>query len=209
MHLADWLNNGVITFTFIADPPGLLPLFLSLTAGMTAVQRRQTALLASLVSFGLIALFIVTGEYLLAAMNISMGAFWLAGGLLLFCIAFKMVFSEDSSHKNASAGAAAITRDHMRNIAVFPLATPLITGPGFLSAAILMAGKHSGIGGMAASLAAAAVAIGICFLFMLLAIPLDKIIGNAGRFLLTKLFGILLAAMAAQFAADGIHALMQ
>jgi len=205
MHLADWLNDAV-AFIVITDPVGLIPIFLGLTMGMTAAEQRQAASLSSLIAFAVIALFMLIGKELLAALAISIGAFWLAGGILLFFIAFDMIFGKEPERKSKAVESAAM-RARIRNIAAFPLALPMMAGPGVLSAAILMSSKYSSLAGLGLSLIAAAASVGICYIFMLAAGPLDRLIGNAGRSILAKIFGILLAAMAVQFASDGIHAL--
>lgn len=207
MSVSDWLHNFVTLFV-ITDAPGLIPIFLGLTIGMNEKDRQQTALIAAVLSFCIIALFMIGGTALLKAMDISLSAFRVAGGILLFFIAFEMIFGNRTERKKQTVKTA-ISRDHIRNIAAFPLAMPLIAGPGTLSAAILMTGKHhADFAGMSINILTAALVIAVCYVFMLLATPIEKLIGDTGRSILAKLFGILLSAMAVQFVADGLRALL-
>lgn len=206
MSVTNWINDFV-AFLVITDPVGLLPVFLALTIGMNLAERAQTALIASLISFGLIVVFVLCGTGLLSALGISIDSFRVAGGILLFCIAFEMIF-EKAPERRAKTAEIAVSRDHIHNIAAFPLAVPLIAGPGTLSASILMAGRHSGFSGQIMSLAIAALVLLICYIVMLLAVPIERLIGDTGRSIVAKLFGILLSAMAVQFVVDGLRALL-
>ncbi|KAA6206667.1 MAG: MarC family protein [Candidatus Tokpelaia sp.] len=206
MPITSWTNDFV-ALVVITDPIGLIPIFLGLTVGMTKTDRQQTALIAAIISFVIIAIFVLGGIEVLAAMGISLDAFRVAGGILLFYIAFEMIF-EKTPERRAKTAEIAVSRDHIRNIAAFPLAMPLIAGPGTLSASILMATKHSGFSGLAMSLGIVAIAVIICYICMLLATPIERVIGDTGRSIVAKLFGILLAAMAVQFVANGLRALL-
>jgi len=200
-----WLN-AFITLLVILDPPGLIPIFLGLTVGMNRSERRQTALTTSFISFSILALFAFAGLQILAILGISLGAFRIAGGILLFFIAFEMIFEKRMERKEKTVEIA-ITRDHIRNIAAFPLAMPLIAGPGTISATILMASHHHDLRGIITTLFVVIGAILICYLFMRLASPIEKLIGDTGRSIVTRLFGVLLAALAIQFVADGVRTL--
>lgn len=206
MHIIDWTNDFVTLFV-ATDPIGMVPIFLGLTVGMNELSRQQTALTASLISFAILALFVLGGKSVLNFMGISLDAFRAAGGILLFFIAFEMIF-EKAPQRRAKTAEVAITRDHIRNIAAFPLAMPLIAGPGTLSVAILMASKHTSPGGIFMSLSMVALLMFLCYICMLAATPIERLIGDTGRSILSKLFGILLAAMSVQFAADGVRALL-
>ncbi|RCL01963.1 MAG: multiple antibiotic resistance protein [Candidatus Tokpelaia sp. JSC188] len=207
MILNDNLLNTFITLLVVIDPPGIIPVFLVLTVGMNQNEQRQTALTASCISFSILIVFAFAGMSILTTLGISLGAFRIAGGILLFFIAFEMIFEQRAERKEKTVETA-ITRDHIRNIAAFPLAIPLIAGPGTISATILMASKHHGLDGVIATLLVAAGAILTCYFFMMLASPVEKIIGNTGRSIVTRLFGVLLAALAVQFVSDGIRTLL-
>ncbi|MGO7031953.1 MarC family protein [Rhizobium ruizarguesonis] len=201
MASADQLINAFTTLLVTIDPPGLAPIFLGLTTGMSRSERTQVALRGSTIAFIILAVFALFGAGVLGVLGISIGAFRIAGGLLLFWIAFEMVFERRQERKE-KATEAAITKDHIENIAVFPLALPLIAGPGAISATILLAGtlatsigKAQLIGVIAANL--------LTFLMLLIAERLDRFLGVTGRAILTRLLGVILAALAAQFVVDG------
>jgi multiple antibiotic resistance protein len=140
MASADQLINAFTTLLVTIDPPGLAPIFLGLTTGMSRSQRKQVAVRGSVIAFIILAVFALFGASVLGVLGISIGAFRIAGGLLLFWIAFEMVFEKRQDRKEKTS-TVAITKDHIQNIAVFPLAIPLIAGPGAISATILIAGS--------------------------------------------------------------------
>ena len=200
------LFNAFVTLLVTIDPPGLAPLFLALTAGMNRAERRQVAMRASIIGFALLAVFAVAGAAILVMFGITLPAFRVAGGLLLFWIAFEMIFERRQERKGKSADTA-ITIDHIRNIAAFPLAIPLIAGPGAISATVLLSGSLSTVAGTLMLLAIVAACIAITFLVLVLAERIDGVLGETGRSILTRLLGVILAALAVQFVADGIKAL--
>lgn len=200
------LFNAFVTLLVTIDPPGLAPLFLALTVGMNRAERRQVAMRASIIGFALLAVFAVAGAAILAMFGITLPAFRVAGGLLLFWIAFEMIFERRQERKGKSADTA-ITIDHIRNIAAFPLAIPLIAGPGAISATVLLSGSLSTVAGTLMLLAIVAACIAITFLVLVLAERIDGVLGETGRSILTRLLGVILAALAVQFVADGIKAL--
>jgi multiple antibiotic resistance protein len=185
------------------DPPGLAPIFLGLTVGMTRPQRKQVALRGSLIAFCILSVFALTGAGVLSLLGISIGAFRIAGGLLLFWIAFEMIFERRNERKEKTSEVA-ITRDHIHNIAVFPLALPLIAGPGAISATILLSGSFPTVLERAALIGVLALCIVILFLSLVIAERIDRFLGNTGRAILTRLLGVILAALAVQFVVDGI-----
>ena len=140
---ADYLVSALVTLLVAVDPVGLAPIFLSLTRGMTAGERRRVAVRAALIAFGILAFFGLGGEILLRLLGIGLPAFRIAGGLLLFWIGFEMVFERRNDRKQHTAEVA-ITTDHIRNVAAFPLAIPLMAGPGAITAMILLAGRADG-----------------------------------------------------------------
>src|SRR5665213_1911537 len=136
----DYLLNAIVTLFVTIDPPGLAPVFIVLTAGATRSERRSTAIRASLIAGAVLIGFALVGEPLIGFLGISLPAFRISGGLLLFVIAFEMVFGRRDERKSATAQSS-LTRDDLRHVAVFPLAIPLITGPGAISATILLASR--------------------------------------------------------------------
>jgi multiple antibiotic resistance protein len=206
MPTLDAIFNAFVTLLVTIDPPGLAPLFLVLTAGMNRAQRMQVAVRASVTAFVVLALFAVAGASILGVFGITLPAFRVAGGLLLFYIAFEMIFERRQDRKEKSADAA-ITRDHIHNIAAFPLAIPLIAGPGAISATVLISGSFSGLPALAALVGIILLSILLTYLVFVLAEMIDGFLGETGRSILTRLLGLILAALAVQFVADGVKAL--
>ncbi len=203
----DSLFNAFVTILVTIDPPGLAPLFLAVTRGMNRQQRYQVSIRASVIGFGVLAVFALMGAAILAAFGITLPAFRVAGGLLLFFIAFEMVFERRNERKEKSADTA-ITKDHIHNVAAFPLAIPLIAGPGAISATVLLSGGMPTTAGQIALVAIILVCLLITYLVFVLAERIDSLLGETGRSILTRLLGVILAALAVQFVADGVKALM-
>ncbi|MBF2716008.1 MarC family protein [Agrobacterium vitis] len=203
MTNVELLLNAFTTLLVTLDPPGLAPLFLGLTRGMTRQQRKQVALRGTAIAFSILAVFAVFGASLLEGLGISMGAFRIAGGLLLFAIAFEMIFEKRQERKEKTSEDA-ITRDHMHHIAVFPLALPLIAGPGAISATILLASSLPSPVERTELILVLALCIGIVLLALVIADRLDRFLGVTGRAILTRLLGVILAALSVQFVVDGI-----
>ncbi len=203
----DSLFNAFVTLLVTIDPPGLAPLFLALTRGMNRSERSQVSIRASVIGFAVLALFAVAGAAILSAFGITLPAFRIAGGMLLFFIAFEMVFERRQDRKEKISDVA-ITRDHIHNIAAFPLAIPLIAGPGAISATVLLSGTFAGWGAQAALVGIIFVCLVLTWLVFVLAERIDRFLGQTGRSILTRLLGVILAALAVQFVADGIRALM-
>ena len=202
MASADQLINAFTTLLVTIDPPGLAPIFLGRTTGMSRSERTQVALRGSTIAFIILAVFALFGAGVLGVLGISIGAFRIAGGLLLFWIAFEMVFEKRLDRKE-KATEVAITKDHIENIAVFPLALPLIAGPGAISATILLAGTLATSIGKAQLIGVIAANLLLTFVTLLIAERLDRFLGVTGRAILTRLLGVILAALAAQFVVDG------
>jgi multiple antibiotic resistance protein len=205
MASADSLINAFTTLLVTIDPPGLAPLFLGLTTGMNRRQRTHVAARGSVIAFGILAAFALFGASVLGVLGISIGAFRIAGGLLLFWIAFEMVFEKRQDRKEKTTEVA-ITLDQIHNISVFPLALPLIAGPGAISATILLAGSLQGTIDRTQLIVVIAVCLALTFAALLIAERLDRFLGMTGRAILTRLLGVILAALAAQFVIDGIRA---
>lgn len=203
---ADAILNAFITLVVIVDPVGLAPLFLALTRGMNRAERRQVATRATIIGFGILTLFSVAGASILSVLGITLPAFRVAGGLLLFYIAFEMVF-ERRQQRHEKSTERAITKDMIRNIAVFPLAIPLIAGPGAISATILLTGEFGGLEARAVLIGIILAVVTLTWLVFLLSQTVDRLLGETGRSILTRLLGVILAALAVQFVADGVRAL--
>ncbi|MGF0538137.1 MarC family protein [Agrobacterium sp. ES01] len=207
MASGDILINAFTTLLVTLDPPGLAPLFLGLTSGMNSVQRRMVALRGTLIAFAILAVFAIFGARILDLLGISIGAFRIAGGILLFAIAFEMIFEKRQERKE-KARDQAVTEDHAQNIAVFPLALPLIAGPGAISATILLSGHLPSAIERMELLAVIAVCMCLVLGAMLISGPLNRFLGNTGRMILTRLLGVLLAALSVQFVVDGVKSVI-
>lgn len=202
----DLLLKALATLLVTIDPPGLAPLFLALTGGMSKAQRAQVAIRSGVIAFGVLALFAVAGTAILALFGISLAAFRVAGGLLLFWIAFEMIF-ERRQQRHESTAEKAVADHVVQNIAVFPLAIPLIAGPGAISATILLSGQFHEAGPRAALVAIIAGIIALTWFVFFLAEKVDRFLGETGRSILTRLLGVILSALAVQFVADGVKAM--
>lgn len=203
----DIILNAFVTLFVTIDPPGLAPIFLALTSGMNRAERYSVALRGVVIAFGVLVAFALFGIVVLDTMGITIHAFRVAGGLLLFYIAFEMVF-EKRQERHEKSSRTAITKDQIANIAAFPLAIPLIAGPGAISATILLATD------LGHDWQPMLLLLGVIVLVLLLVMVafvagefIDKYLGTTGRTILTRLLGVLLAALAVQFVADGALAL--
>ncbi|MDQ0320398.1 multiple antibiotic resistance protein [Pararhizobium capsulatum DSM 1112] len=204
MNHLDLLINALTTVLVTIDPPGLAPIFLSLTMGMSRQQRFIVAWRGSLIAFFILAAFALFGNGILNLLGISIGAFRIAGGMLLFWIAFEMIFEKRNERKEKT-GEVAITRDHIHNIAVFPLALPLIAGPGAISATILLSGSFASTIDRLELIVVIALCLSILFAALVIAERIDRFLGVTGRAILTRLLGVILAALAVQFVVDGVR----
>ena len=196
--------SAFVTLFVTIDPPGLAPLFLALTVGMTRAERAQVAVRATVTAFIVLLLFAVAGLGILSIFGITIHAFRIAGGVLLFYIAFEMIFERRQDRKEKSAEMA--QADHIRNIAVFPLAIPLIAGPGAISATILLSGTYSDLPERLILILIVAINLAIAWIVFIAADRIEKLLGATGRIVLTRLLGLILAALAVQFVADGMLA---
>ena len=202
----DSLFNAFLTILVTIDPPGLAALFLALTRGMNRDERNQISVRATIIAFGVMALFAIAGATILSGFGITLPAFRVAGGFLLFYIAFEMIFEKRQDRKEKVADVA-VTKDLLHNLAAFPLAIPLIAGPGAISATVLLSGTFQGPVAKAALIGIIAACLAVTYLVFLLAERIDRILGETGRSILTRLLGVLLAALSVQFVADGVKAL--
>ena len=207
--LSDYVTSAVATLLVVADPVFLSALFLGVTHGMADKQRREVAVRASAIAFGILLAAGLGGAKLLELLGISLSAFRIAGGLLLLSAAAEMVFDRRSQRLQATAEQA-ISVDHVKNIAAFPLAIPLMAGPGAITAMILLAGRADGrMDYLIALYGVAALVMAACCLCFLMADRISRLMGITGRAVLTRLLGIVLAALAVQFVIDGVMVLSQ
>jgi multiple antibiotic resistance protein len=203
----DFLISAFVTLVIVLDPIGLAPTFVAITHGMPRDARRQVAIRASLIAAGVLAGTALVGDKLLATVGISLPAFRIAGGLLLFSIASEMVFGVRIQRQSATAEQA--MEERVRNIAAFPLAIPLMAGPGAITAMVLLSGRAAGQPALLAQLiAVAALGVALCLLAFLAASRIEKLLGITGNVVLSRLLGVLLAALAVQFVVDGVRTVL-
>lgn len=200
----DQIIGALTTMIVMYDPGGMAAIFLGITSGMNGKQRIQVAIRSCVLAFVILVIFALLGAKILQVLGISLDAFRIAGGMLLFWIAFEMLF-EKRQEKRESTAETAITKDHIVNIAVFPMAIPLIAGPGAISAVILLTGSLNGPVEVSTFIGALLAATVILFFSLVVAEKLDTFLGTTGRVILTKLLGLLLAALSVQFVIDGIQ----
>jgi multiple antibiotic resistance protein len=195
-----FLITAFATLFVVIDPPGLVPLFIALTRGMTPVQRRAMARRACIIAAVLLLLFGLAGEAILGFIGISMPAFRIAGGILLFLTALDMLFERRTQRREGQHP------DPDHDPSVFPLAIPLIAGPGAIATMILLVGQGGpGWPGTLAVLGLMLVMMVVTYGFLLASPPLERMLGRTGTIVITRLLGMLLAALSVQFVIDGVR----
>ena len=194
-----FLITAFATLFVVIDPPGLVPLFIALTRGMGAEKRRAMAQRACLIAASLLLLFGLAGEAILTFIGISMPAFRIAGGILLFLTALDMLFERRTQRREGQHAEP----DH--DPSVFPLATPLIAGPGAIASVILLVGQAGPAwGGTLAVLGLMLLMMAVTYAFLLASPLLERMLGRTGVIVITRLLGMLLAALSVQFVIDGV-----
>lgn len=203
--MSDYLINAFATLFVTIDPIGLAPMFLAVTAGMSAKDRRRVAIRATVTASLILLLFFVAGQAVLNVLGISVSAFRVAGGILLFIIAIEMVFGKRQTRKAETAEKAVEdTTGAIHEVAIFPLAIPLIAGPATISAIILLSSQapdtltYAGLGGVILFI------LSSCLFTFLLADRIERLLGDTAQLVITRLLGVLLAALSVQFVADGV-----
>jgi multiple antibiotic resistance protein len=203
----DFAISALLTLFVVVDPVGLTPTFLAVTHGLPRAARRSVALRASLIAGAILIGAALIGDWLFRTLGISLAAFRIAGGLLLFAIAFEMLFGVRMRREGQVAEQA--VEEHVRNIAAFPLAIPLLAGPGAITATVLLAGRADGnpllVGLLIAVVVVVSAASYVAFIF---AGRISRLLGMTGNIVLSRLLGVVLAALAVQFVVDGIRAIL-
>ncbi len=192
--------TAFVTLFVVIDPVGLAPIFIALTPDMSAAERRRIGLRALVVAAILLMLFGLVGEAILTGIGISLPAFRIAGGLLLFLTALDMLFERRTERREGQAEADPPGHDP----SVFPLAMPLLAGPGALATMILLVGEGRGVGHVVMINVMMLAVLGIAMLLFVLATPLARALGRTGTMVVTRLLGMLLAALSVQFVIDGL-----
>lgn len=201
----DYAVSALVTLMVVVEPIGLAPIFLGVTHGLPAITRRRVGFRAALIAAAILAGTALFGNWLLGRLGISLPAFRIAGGLLLFSIASEMVFGV-RFERQFRAAEQAIEED-VANIAAFPLAIPLVAGPGAITATVLLAGQANARPIYVATLLAViAVVIGLCIAVFLIASRVGSLLGATANVVLSRILGVVLAALSVQFVIDGIRA---
>ncbi len=198
--------KAFLTLFVVIDPVRLAPLYLALVGDRPDDEQIQIATRAVIVSALILLVFGLTGAYVLHNLGISLQAFQIAAGFLLFKIALDMIFVHQQRETEAEAQEAEVRRD----VSVFPLAIPLIAGPGSLASILVLSRESANYYlGLSVVLAAAGVVLLLCYAFLLLSRPLAKLLGQIGINVVTRVLGVLLAALAVQYMLDGLLSLLQ
>jgi multiple antibiotic resistance protein len=197
-----FLITTFVTMFIVIDPIALAPLFVAMTHGMDKAARRRIAIRACIIGALILLAFAFFGESLMGFVGISMPAFRVAGGILLFLTALDMLFERRTKRREGSSEPEA---DH-RDPSVFPLAIPLIAGPGAITTIILLMGERPGLEGGFMVLGATAIVMLILYFAFEASGLIERALGKTGITVVTRLFGMLLAALAAQFVLDGLSA---
>ncbi|MGX7925075.1 MarC family protein [Tsuneonella sp. HG094] len=201
--------SAFITLFVVIDPPGCAPIYAGLTKGATPAQSRIMAIRACLIAGVILVIFALFGEDLLGALHIELDSFRIAGGLMLFLIALDMVFEKRTERREQRAEKVAAQSgpgSEVEDVSVFPMAMPMLAGPGAIASMMLLTAKAQGWENTAVVLAALAAVLVLTMLALIAASPLMKLFGARVEAVITRLLGVLLAALAAQYVIDGLRA---
>jgi multiple antibiotic resistance protein len=201
--MIDLFVSAFVTFFVIIDPPGCAPIFASLTGGTTPSHRRAMAVRSVLIASGILLFFALFGEDLLEKLGVSLAAFRIAGGIMLFMIALDMVFEKRTQRREDRAQKVNATPE-IEDISVFPMAIPMIAGPGSIASVMLLMARSEGLDQSLIVLGAMAAVLILTVIALLAAGPLMRLLGHKVEAMITRILGVILAALAAQFVIDGI-----
>lgn len=195
--------SAFVSLLVIIDPPGCAPIYASLTTGASAAQRRNMAIRSVIVAGAILLVFALFGKQLLGLLGISLDAFRIAGGLMLFLIALDMVFEKRTQRREERAKEIRATPE-IEDVSIFPMAMPMIAGPGSIASVMLLVSRSNNTQEMLTVLGALAAVLVLTLIALLAAGPLMRLVGEKIEAVITRLLGVLLAALAAQFVVDGI-----
>jgi multiple antibiotic resistance protein len=201
--------SAFITLFVVIDPPGCAPIYAGLTKAASAAQQRSMAVRACLIAGAILVVFALFGEDLLGALHIELDSFRIAGGIMLFLIALDMVFEKRTQRREARAEKVAAENaltPEVDDVSVFPMAMPMLAGPGAIASVMLLTAKASGWESTLVVLAALAAVLVLTLLALIAASPLMRLFGARVEAVITRLLGVLLAALAAQYVIDGLRA---
>lgn len=195
--------SAFITLFVVIDPPGCAPIYAGLTKGASSGQRTAMAVRATIVASIILLIFALFGEDLLGALHIELNSFRIAGGLMLFWIAWEMVFEKRTQRREERAEKIAATPE-VEDVSVFPMAMPMLAGPGAIAAIMLLMNEADGLNQSLVLLGALAAVLVITMISLIAAGPLIRLLGDRVEAVITRLLGVLLAALAAQYVIDGL-----
>ncbi len=196
--------SAFVTLFVVIDPPGCAPIYAGLTAGASPAQKRAMALRACAIAGAILLVFALFGQQLLGALHIGLDAFRIAGGIMLFMIALDMVFEKRTERREARAEKIRETPE-IEDVSVFPMAMPMLAGPGAIASVMLLQSGAEGWSERLVVLAALAAVMVLTLLALLAASPLMRMVGAQVEAVITRLLGVLLAALAAQYVLDGVR----
>jgi multiple antibiotic resistance protein len=205
--LLDLFLSAFITLFVVIDPPGCAPIYAGLTKGATRRQARSMAIRACIIAMVILLIFALVGERLLGALHIELDAFRIAGGIMVFLIALDMVFEKRTQRREERAEKIRETPE-VEDVSVFPMAMPMIAGPGSIATIMLLMGRADGTEQTLAILAALAAVMALTLLALIAAGPMLKLLGARVEAVITRLLGVLLAALAAQYVIDGVKGVL-
>ena len=194
--------SSFITFFVVIDPPGCAPIYAGLSAGASATQRRAMAVRAVAVASLILLVFALFGEKLLKGLGIDLASFRIAGGIMLFLIALEMVFEKRTQRREDRA--ASVTAEEAEDVSIFPMAMPMIAGPGSIASVMLLMARNDGLQQSLVVLGALGLVLALTLVALMAAGPLMRMLGHKIEVVITRLLGVLLAALAVQFVIDGI-----
>jgi multiple antibiotic resistance protein len=200
----DLFVSAFATLFVVIDPPGCAPIFASLTSGSSPAQRRAMAIRSVLVAAAILLAFAIVGEAFLDALGISLDAFRIAGGVMLFLIALEMVFEKRQERRENRAVEVKAQPQH-EDVSIFPMGIPMIAGPGSIASAMLLMSRGQGLAADLVVLAALALVLVLTLACLLVAGPLMRLLGYKLEAMITRILGVILAALAVQFVIDGIR----
>ena len=197
--------SSFITFFVVIDPPGCAPIYASLTSDAPPRDRRIMAIRAIFVAAVILLVFALFGEQMLGALGISLDSFRIAGGIMLFLIALEMVF-EKRTERREDRAQEIIEQPEIEDVSIFPMAMPMIAGPGSIAAVMLLTSQNNGIDNAMIILGALGSVLLLTLIGLIAAGPLMRILGNKVEAVITRVLGVLLGALAVQFVVDGLNA---
>ena len=200
--------SAFITLFVVIDPPGCAPIYAGLTKGATSAQRRNMAIRATFIAGVILLIFALFGEQLLAALHIDLDSFRIAGGLMLFWIAFEMVFEKRTQRREERAekvAAQSAEGPEVEDVSIFPMAIPMLAGPGAIAAIMLLMNEAGDLTETFTVLGALAAVLFITMLALIAAGPIMRLFGDKVEAAITRVLGVLLAALAAQYVIDGLR----